>query len=72
LTQELKAVAGVKSVVVVGNEYVIASTVDSRNLNRILEVAQRNGGVAGFTADKPNLEDVFLTLTGKKLRDDEV
>jgi len=71
LTNELKAIAGVKSVNVVGNEYVIASTVDSENLNRILEVAQRNGGVAGFNADKPNLEDVFLTLTGKKLRDEE-
>jgi len=71
LTNELKAVAGVKSVNVVGNEYVIASTVGSGNLNRILEVAQRNGGVAGFNADKPNLEDVFLTLTGKKLRDKE-
>ena len=72
LTQELKAVAGVKSVNVNGNEYVVASTVGSGNLNRILEVAQRNGGVADFNADKPNLEDVFLTLTGKKLRDEEV
>jgi len=71
LTNELKAVAGVKSVNVADNEYVIASTVGSGNLNRILEVAQRNGGVAGFNADKPNLEDVFLTLTGKKLRDKE-
>jgi len=72
LTNELKAIAGVKSVKVIGNEYVIASTTGSGNLNRILEVAQRNGGVAGFNTDKPNLEDVFLTLTGKKLRDEEV
>jgi len=71
LTNELKAIAGVKSVEVNGNEYVVASTVGSGNLNRILEIAQRNGGVAGFNADKPNLEDVFLTLTGKKLRDEE-
>jgi len=71
LTNEMKAVAGVKSVNVTGNEYMIASTVGSGNLNRILEVAQRNCGVVGFNADKPNLEDVFLTLTGKKLRDEE-
>ena len=71
LTNELKAIAGVKSVNVTGNEYVISSIVGSGNLNRILEVAGRNGGVAGFNADKPNLEDVFLTLTGKKLRDEE-
>ena len=71
LTKELQAIGGVKSVNLVGNEYVIASTVGSGNLNRILEVAQRNGGVAGFNAEKPNLETVFLTLTGKKLRDEE-
>jgi len=71
LTNELTAVAGVKSVNMLGNEYVITSTTGSENLNLILEVAQRNGGVAGFNADKPNLEDVFLTLTGKKLRDEE-
>jgi len=72
LIQELKAVAGVKSVVVNGNEYVVTSIVGSGNLNRILEIAGRNGGVADFHADKPNLENVFLTLTGKKLRDEEV
>ena len=71
LTTELKAIGGVKDVKVNGNEYAVSSTVGSGNLNRILEVAQRNGGVAGFSADKPNLEDVFLTLTGKKLRDEE-
>ena len=71
LTTELQAIAGVKSVHAVGNDYVISSTVGSGNLNRILEVAGRNGGVARFNADKPNLEDVFLTLTGKKLRDEE-
>ena len=27
------------------------------------------GGVRSIRADKPTLEDVFLTLTGKKLRD---
>jgi len=70
LTNQLKAVAGVKSVNVTGNKYVIVSSVGSGNLNRILEIAQRHGGVADFNADKPNLEDVFLTLTGKKLRDE--
>jgi len=71
LTNELKAIAGVKKVEVNGTNYTIASTVGSGNLNRILEIAGRNGGVSGFKADKPNLEDVFLTLTGKKLRDED-
>jgi len=71
LTQEIKAISGVKNVTVNGNEYVIISGADSGNINRIMEIAMRHGGVVNITADKPNLEDVFLTLTGRKLRDDE-
>jgi len=70
LTEEIKAISGVKSVAVNGNSYVIVSSTDSGNLNRIMEIAMRHGGVANITADKSNLEDVFLTLTGRKLRDE--
>jgi len=71
LTADIKAISGIKNVLVSGNNYTITSGVDSGNLNRIMEVAMRHGGVANITADKLNLEDVFLTLTGRKLRDDE-
>jgi len=71
MTNQLRAVPGVTSIQYINNEYVIGSMPGSENLNRILEVAQHNGGVSNITADKPNLEDVFLTLTGKKLRDEE-
>jgi len=71
LANALRTVAGVQSIQYIQNEFVIASTPGSENLNRILEVAQHYGGVSNVTADKPNLEDVFLTLTGKKLRDEE-
>ncbi|MCL1878318.1 MAG: ABC transporter ATP-binding protein [Defluviitaleaceae bacterium] len=71
LTEDIRAISGVKNVVANGNEYVIISGADSGNLNRIMEVAMRHGGVSNIANDKPNLEDVFLTLTGKKLRDDE-
>ncbi|MCL2391127.1 MAG: ABC transporter ATP-binding protein [Oscillospiraceae bacterium] len=70
LTEELKAISGVKHVVVSDNQYTIVSGADSGNVNRIMEIAQRNGGVTSFSEDKPNLEDVFLTLTGKCLRDE--
>ena len=70
LTEEIKAIAGVKNVDVTGNNYVITSAIDSGNVSRIMEIAGRNGGVSSFTEDKPNLENVFLTLTGKKLRDE--
>jgi len=70
LTEELRAISGVKSVVVQGSHYLIISGSGSGNVNRIMEVAHRNGGVTSFSEDNPNLEDVFLTLTGKKLRDE--
>lgn len=54
-----------------GTDYTIISGAGSGNLNRVLEVAQQSGGVSNISADKPTLEDVFLTLTGKKLRDEE-
>lgn len=69
LTQELNAVSGVKSVTVNGNAYEIVSTAGSSNLNRIIEIAQRHQGVTDVSVAKPTLEDVFLTLTGKSLRD---
>ena len=70
LTEELRAIAGVKSVTVQGNHYLIVSGASSGNVNRIMEIAVRHGGVTSFSENNPNLEDVFLTLTGKKLRDE--
>jgi len=69
LTEEIRAISGVKSGTVMGTAYTIVSTSDSGNMNRIMEVAMRHGGVGNITADKSNLEDVFLTLTGRNLRD---
>ena len=70
LTEDIRAISGVKSVSCTGNDYVIISGADSGNVNRIMEIAMRHGGIKNITAAKPTLEDVFLTLTGKKLRDD--
>jgi len=69
LTTDLKEIAGVKEVLVNGNNYTIVSTSESGNLNRIMEITVRHGGVSSITEEKANLEAVFLTLTGKKLRD---
>ena len=70
LAEDLRAISGVKSVEQNGKDYLIISGAGSGNVNRIMEVAQRHGGVTSFSEDKPNLEDVFLTLTGKRLRDE--
>jgi len=70
LTSDIRAISGVKDVSVNGNQYTITSATESGNLNRIMEIAMRHGGALNIANDKPNLEDVFLTLTGKKLRDE--
>jgi len=70
LTADLKDISGVKNVIVNGNSYVIVSTAGSGNVSRIMEIVGRYGGVTSFSEEKQNLEDVFLTLTGKRLRDD--
>ncbi|MCL2401981.1 MAG: ABC transporter ATP-binding protein [Oscillospiraceae bacterium] len=70
LTEDLRAISGVKNVVQNDRDYLVISGAGSGNVNRIMEIAQRHGGVSSFSEDKPNLEDVFLTLTGKRLRDE--
>ncbi|WP_164215988.1 ABC transporter ATP-binding protein [Virgibacillus sp. YIM 98842] len=66
---KLESVTGVKQVNVDGNQIMIISEANSGNLDRILSLIKAHAGVLGIQADKPNLEDVFLTLTGKQLRD---
>lgn len=65
----LEKIAGVKQVILSGNQLTIISTVGAGNLDRIISLVKEHAGVLGIQADKPNLEDVFLTLTGKQLRD---
>ncbi len=65
----MKNVAGVQKVIVSGSQITIISTFGSGNLDRIISLVKEHAGVLGIHADKPNLEDVFLTLTGKQLRD---
>ncbi|MFE5278905.1 export ABC transporter ATP-binding protein, partial [Bacillus cereus] len=67
--KSLEKIAGVKKVVVSGSQITVISAVHSGNLDRILSIVKEYAGVLGIQADKPNLEDVFLTLTGKQLRD---
>lgn len=48
-------------------------TGSSFNLNEVLsEIQSANVQIKNLGIDEPSLEEVFLTLTGKKLRDEEV
>jgi len=71
LMESFRSIQGVKSVIQKDSVYTILSSSGSGNLNRILTLAQKSGAVLNISADKPTLEDVFLTLTGRKLRDKE-
>jgi len=70
LTRSLEAVAGVKQLTLIGNKYTIISNADSGNVNRLMELVQQSGGLKSVTEETATLEDVFLTLTGKALRDE--
>lgn len=70
LKESFGKIQGVKSVIQNNAEYIILSVAESGNLNRILDVARQRGEVTNISAEKPTLEDVFLTLTGKRLRDE--
>jgi len=65
----LEKIAGVRKVSTSGNEITVISAAGSGNLDRILTVVREHTAVLGIQTDRPNLEDVFFTLTGKQLRD---
>ena len=68
LADEIKKVQGVQRCEVDGRIMTITSTAGSLNLARILDCSAPYV-VLGVSAHRPTLEDVFLALTGKKLRD---
>ena len=69
LLEKFRKIDGVKQVSQQGKEIKIISSVGTGNLDRVLSLAKEAGGVLSVSAERPNLEDVFLTLTGKQLRD---
>lgn len=71
LLEDLRRVAGVKDVRAQGAHLTIVSQAGAGNLDQIISCAQSAGGLRSVTAEKPTLEDVFLALTGKSLRDGE-
>ena len=72
VVEDIGRIAGVKGVTRDGATLSIVSQAGSQNLDRIISLAQASGGVRSIRTETPTLEDVFLTLTGKSLRDGEV
>ena len=68
--EELSKVAGVEKIDLNGNQLRFTCHGKHAQLKDILDVLTRNHNeILDMSIDEPNLEDVFLTLTGKRLRD---
>ena len=66
----LSRVAGVEKIDLNGNMIRFTCRGKHSQLKDILEVlSQHHNDILDLSIDEPNLEDVFLTLTGKRLRD---
>ncbi len=70
LIQNLRNVNGIRNVLVTGNKITLFSQTDANNLEEIIKTTQ-NCGIISIQNETPALEDIFLTLTGKSLRDEE-
>ena len=68
LAEGIGKVQGVLRCEVEGRLLTVTSTAGSQNLARVLENASPYT-ILGASAKRPTLEDAFLALTGKKLRD---
>ncbi|MFD1066345.1 ABC transporter ATP-binding protein [Oceanobacillus locisalsi] len=71
LLEELKNLDRVKHVMQDKKNIQVVSSSGAENVDNVLAIIKNAGGVRSVTAKKPTLEDVFLTLTGKNLRDGE-
>ena len=70
LVEGLQAVSEIEKITATEGSIEILIEGASRALPRLLEVAQQSGvAVSGVEVVEPNLESVFLHLTGKALRD---
>lgn len=66
----LQAINGVEAVQIEDNVININSDAGVNNLNKIIEQLMKNGAeIRSLEEQEPNLETVFLTLTGRNLRD---
>ena len=68
LPEQIKKVQGVTNCVLNNRSVSVTSAANAGNIARILEIAAPYV-IIGVAAQKATLEDAFLALTGKKLRD---
>lgn len=70
IIDNIKKLSGVKDCIVNGNQLKVISQKNSKNLSDIIEcISDADAEILSLNAEKPTLEGVFLTLTGRSLRD---
>lgn len=70
MVEQIRKISGVKDCIVEDRNLTIISQKGSKNLSRIIDaVTNSDSEILGIDVEKPSLEGVFLTLTGRKLRD---
>lgn len=70
LDEKLQEVTGVEKVVFKENEYKISTLKSSDLISKLVTTISNNGGVIKkISNEEPSLENVFLALTGKNLRE---
>ena len=63
-------IAEVEKVIENDGEYKITALKNTNLMTKVMEIAYNLGGqVISFSSEKPTLENVFLALTGKQLRE---
>lgn len=70
IVDEIKRIAGVKECLLQDKQLQVISKKNSKNLSTIIErVFANDSEIISLNMEKPTLEGVFLTLTGRSLRD---
>ncbi len=70
LVDNIKKISGVTNCILNKNQLTVISRIRSNNINKIIDSVVKSGAlVKGINMERMTLEDVFLTLTNRNLRD---
>lgn len=70
LVDNIRNINGVKECTTNGNQIAVISKKHGRNLGRVIDcITETDSEILSLNIERPTLESVFLTLTGRSLRD---
>ena len=70
LDKKLLSITGIEKVSFLEGEYIVTTLKSSNMISKIVEIiSKENIDIQNIFSEEPTLENVFLALTGKKLRE---